>query len=129
MRSTRTPAIRQPSVLYASIGALARRPDSLTGQQMMIVVARRRHSAEWIGGVARMLTTDSPHVVQLTDGRRLVVGDLRPEAQMDSYQADLMVEAVIREHDIEMEVEQIFGDPGAMAELLKRAGELYPGPA
>lgn len=127
-------AQRQHSVLYASIGAVYQRPDPLTGQHMFVLVARQRRGVldrqdRWVGGVVRLATVGQPtNVYVLKDGRRVVLGALIEERTLDSYQAELMLESVLREAEIEAEVERMMND-SAMAEYLRLTGDLFADPA
>jgi len=125
-------AQRQQSVTYASIGALYQRPDPLTGQHLYVLVARQRRGVldrhdRWLGGVVRLATVGQPaEVYVLRDGRKVVVGALLEERTLDSFQAELMLEAVLREAEIEAEVERMCADPEMAVLLFREAADYVP---
>lgn len=131
MRNTCTPAC-QPSVLYAATGAICRRPGPVG--ELRILVARPRltignPATEWVSGLVRLHALGTPNVVHLLDGRRVVLGALMPERALDSFQADLLVEAAVREAEIEHEVEVMLADPQAAIDLFAWAADFVPDPA
>lgn len=132
MRNSACTPARQPSVLYAVTGAICRRPGPVG--ELRILVARPRMTIgnpapQWVSGLVRLHAIGTPNVIQLQDGRRVVLGALLPERALDSYEADLLVEAATREAEIEHEVELMLADPQAAIDLFRWAGEYVPDPA
>lgn len=123
------PPARPQSAVYATHGSLVSRPGP-AGNPMLILVARQPHRAvpgAWIGGVVRLRTVaHQPNVIHLQDGRRVVVGALLSERDLDSWAAEMLVEAVVREAEIEHDVERMLADPKQATALFLAMAEYVP---